>query len=110
MVKEIALIKRKPGLSREEFSRHYEEVYVPLIWKYSPPIKRYVRNYIINPFVGEEPDFDCITEVWYENMEGFKAFGKVRNSEAGKVIIDNEAKFMDRSKIAAFLVEEKVSK
>jgi len=36
MVKTIALIKRKPGLSREEFIRHYEEVHAPLALKHVP--------------------------------------------------------------------------
>ena len=114
MVKEMALIKRKPGLSREDFIRYYEEVYAPLMVKSCPHIKRYVRNYTAKVFIPQlavdELDFDCITEVWYEDMEGFKAMGQFYTSEASKVVHDAEEEFMDTTKLVMFLVEEKVSK
>lgn len=109
MVKEILLIKRREGLSREEFSQQYEEVHAPLILKHCPTIKRYVRNYIASTLSAEKTDFDCITEVWYDDIEGFRALGKFYNSEAGKVIRDSEESFMNRSKLVVLLVAEKVS-
>jgi len=108
MVKELLLIKRKEGLTMKQFRRHYEEVHAPLILKLCPTVKKYARNYIVNTLGTEGPDFDCITEVWYSDMEGFKALGRVYMSEAGKAIRDSEESFMD-SKLAVFLVEEKVS-
>jgi hypothetical protein len=59
MVKVIALIRRKPGLSREGFLKHYEEVHAPLALKHFPTFKRYVRNHIITPPGAEEP------EIWF---------------------------------------------
>jgi len=108
MIKGMSLIKRKPGLSREEFSRHYEEVHVPLALRHFP-FKRYVRNYVITPPGIEEPDFDCITEVWFDTMEDCQAAAEFSVSEAYRVISEDEDRFMDRSKIVAFLVEEKLS-
>jgi len=109
MVKEMLLIKRKPGLSREEFVKHYEEVHAPLILKNCPTVKRYVRNYVANTLGAVGPDFDCITEVWYDDMAGFKALGRVYMSEAGKPIRDSEESFMDSGKLVVFLAEEKAS-
>ena len=113
MVKEIVLIKRKPGLSPEEFIKQYEEMHVPLLLKHCPTIKRYVRNYVrttlLTPPGVEELEFDCVTEVWYDNMEGFKALANFVMSEAGKVIHDAEESFMDTRKTVALLVEEKAS-
>ncbi len=108
MIKGMSLIKRKPGLSQEEFSRHYEEVHVPLALRHFP-FKRYVRNYVISPPDAEEPGFDCITEVWFDTMEDCQAAAEFSISEAYQVISEDEEKFMDRSKIVAFLVEEKVT-
>lgn len=114
MIKSIALIKRKPGISREEFFRHYEEVHAPLASKYLP-FKRYVRNYIITQAAyghraaAEEPEFDCIAEFWFDNEEDRQAVEDFLGSEAGQVIRDDEEKFMDRSKIVGFVVEEKVT-
>jgi uncharacterized protein (TIGR02118 family) len=108
MIKGMSLISRKPGLTQEEFAYHYEEVHVPLALKHFP-FKRYVRNYIIKPPDSEEPAFDCITEVWFETMEDCQAAAEFSMSEAYKVIAEDEERFMDRSKIVAFLVEEKAT-
>ena len=109
MVKVMFLVKSKPGLSREEFCRHYEEAHVPLALKYFPTFKRYVRNYVITTPGVEEPEFDCITEIWFDNMEDCQAVVDFWGSETGQVIRDDEERFMDRSKIVAFLVEEKAA-
>jgi uncharacterized protein (TIGR02118 family) len=108
MIKAISFLKRKPGISREEFARHYEEVHAPLAMKHFP-FKRYVRNYVIGDPDADVPGFDCITEVWFETMEDCEAAAEFSMSEDYKVISDDEEKFMDRSSIVAFLVEEMVS-
>ncbi|RLC96922.1 MAG: EthD family reductase [Chloroflexi bacterium] len=113
MVKEMVLVKRKPGLSREEFIRQYEEVMAPLMLKHCPGIKKYARNYVRTKLMAppgmEELEFDCITEVWYESKEAFKAFAEFAMSDQGKVIFDTEETFMDTSKTIAVLMEEKVT-
>ena len=108
MIKAMSLIKRKQGLSREEFIRHYEEKHVPLAMKHFP-FKKYTRNYVIS-FPGlEEMDFDCITEVWFETMDDCQAAAEFSASKEYKVISDDEEKFMDRNNIVAFLVDENTS-
>lgn len=109
MVKVIELVRRKPGLSREEFSEHYEKVHAPLTLKYFSTIKRYVRNHVIPTPGIQEPEFDCVTEVWYDDMEGYQAGIDFWQSEAGQVIRDDEEKFVDGNKLVFFLVEENVS-
>ncbi|RLC94052.1 MAG: EthD family reductase [Chloroflexi bacterium] len=109
MVKVIALIARKPGLSREEFRRHYEEVHAPLVLRTLPGIRRYVRNHVIGAPLSEGPGFDCITEVWYDSMQDYKASMAVWGQEAGRPIREDEDTFLDRSRLALFLVEEEVS-
>ena len=32
-----------------------------------------MRNYVVVPFGTEEPDFDCIMEVWFDDVEGAQA-------------------------------------
>jgi len=108
MVKQVVLVKRKQGSSRDEFIRHYEDVYAPLIVKHAPSIKRYVRNYIVSRLDAEGMDFDCITEVWYDSMDGFNRFYEFWRSEAGKVIRSEEG-FWDRDRLAIFFVEETTS-
>ncbi len=106
MVKAVSFIKRNPRISLEEFMEHYENTHVPLAMSHFP-FKRYVRNYITAPPGLEAFDFDCITEVWFETMEDCQAAAVFSVSEAYKVISDDEEKFMDRTSIVAFLVEER---
>lgn len=109
MVKEMVLVKRKTGVSREEFVRKYEDELAPLILRLCPTIKKYLRNYVLTPLTPpgpEVPGFDCITEVWYEDMEAFKAFAQFAMSEAGRVIFDLEESFFDTSKTVAVLVRQ----
>jgi uncharacterized protein (TIGR02118 family) len=108
MIKAISLLKRKPGISLEEFSQHYEEVHVPLAMRHFP-FKRYARNYITSPPGAEELGFDCITEVWFETMGDCEAAAAFSASKAYKVISDDEEKFMDRDKIVAVIVDEWVT-
>ena len=121
MVKVITLIKRKPGLSREEFIKHYEEVHAPLGLKHFPTFRRYARNYVITPPGAEEPDFDCITEIWYDDMDGARAVTNALGgyqdnglggyeTEIGRVFREDEEQFMNRSNRVSFFVEERVSK
>ena len=109
MVKEMVMLKKKEGISREDFVRKYEDELVPLVLKLCPSIKKYARNYVRTPLTAPDPNallFDCITEVWYEDMEAFKAFAQLAMSEKGKVIFDLEGTFMDTSKTVAVLVKE----
>jgi len=105
MIKAMSLIKRKPGLSREEFIKHYEEQHVPLAMQHFP-FKKYTRNYVVSFPGTEEMNFDCVTEVWFETMEDCQAAAEFSASEAYTVISDDEERFMDRNKIVAFLVGE----
>jgi uncharacterized protein (TIGR02118 family) len=113
MVKGIALLKRKPGLSPEEFRRHYEEVHAPLARSLFPSIKRYVRNYVAAaPFSSgdTEPEFDCITEQWFDSMDGFQAMVDAFTGTAGRAIREDEKEFLDRPKSIYLIVEEVASR
>lgn len=105
MIKGMSLLRRKSGLTLEEFTKHYEEVHVPLAMKHFP-FKKYVRNYVSKSDEAEEPWFDCITEVWFETMEDCQAAAEFSVSEDYKVIASDEEKFMDRSRIVAFIVDD----
>ena len=110
MIKVMVMIKRKPGISHEEFCQHYEEVHVPLALKLLPTIRKYVRNYVVALPGTEGIGFDCITEFWYDDMDGAQASLDTLNSDAGQVIRDDEATFMDKDKQVVLLVDERETK
>jgi uncharacterized protein (TIGR02118 family) len=118
MIKVMTFIKRKEGLSQEEFVRHYEEVHAPLALKLLPHPKKYVRNHIVATTDGGEPGFDCISEFWYDSAEAAQAVTDVLGAvdvasgyttEIGRIFREDEERFMDRSKRFSCVVDERVS-
>ncbi len=109
MIKTIAMIKRKEGMSREEFIRYYEERHAPLGLAHFPFVK-YVRNYPV-PLPGtDEPPFDVITEFWFEDEAALAKSMEFNASPAAQIFRDDEDRFMDRSKTVGYMVDERESK
>ena len=72
MIKHFSMIKRKKGLTRERFLRHWEEIHGPLVVsKNIPGLRRYVQNHTV-PDV--ESDIDGIAELWYDDIESAQSF------------------------------------
>jgi uncharacterized protein (TIGR02118 family) len=111
-VKLIALLRRKPGLSMEEFIAYYEDKHVPLVLRIVPFIMDYRRSYVqhdsaIAALDGLAGDCDVITEAWFATHADFENFmtegAKPENRE---LIIADELNFLDRTAIRMFLVDE----
>lgn len=108
MIKSIVMMKRKEGISHEEFKRYYEEQHAPLGLKYFP-FARYVRNYICPTPAMPDPPFDVITEFWFREEDHARAMAFNASPEA-QIFREDENRFMDVSKTVAYLVEERESK
>jgi len=117
MLKVMLLMKRNPGLSLAEFIERYETVHVPLAERYASRLLRYERHYLhpsprdlYGNEVGE-PEYDVLTELWYEDMEAFtKAHGWMqRQPERIADIIEDEEALFDRSKSRLVFVEDRIS-
>ena len=78
MYKQIGLMKRKPGMTMEEFIDRYENGHVKIGENVFLRAKRYMRRYVQplkNPLTGEvkELDFDVIMELWWDSAEDMAA-------------------------------------
>ena len=113
MVKTIAFLKRKAGLSREAFIEYYETKHVPLILGIAPQICEYRRNFLIETgaivMPGAPPlDFDVVTEIWYPDRQAYTAamaaFTLPANAEC---IARDEENVFDRSRTRFFEVDER---
>ncbi len=107
MHKVLLFMKRRKGLSFNAFRAYYEIRHVPLCMAYMGDAKRYVRRYL-EPRKGEpEPEFDVITELWFEDRKLVDALLRTLRSDALPAdIIADEEKLFDRSKTRAFVVTE----
>jgi uncharacterized protein (TIGR02118 family) len=101
MVKAIYLIRRKPGMSHEDFHRYWREVHGAIAARI-PGLRRYVQCHAI-AHDGHEGDFDGAAEVWFDDMHAVRA--AVESSEYAAARED-EARFIDLERTALIFTEE----
>lgn len=103
--KVLIFLKRRPGMSLEEFREYYEGTHVPLCSKYTTGVSRYVRRYVQplpNAITGsnEELEFDVITELWLEDRDTFdKVLQYAARGILPQEVIEDEERVFDRRKI-----------
>ena len=113
MIKLVALLKRKPGMSMEEFINYYETKHSKIGEKYvSKHANRYLRKYL-RPLPGAAVDapmeqhYDVVTETWFPDRKALEAaFADLGTAEAQAEISEDEDKLFDRSRIHIYLAEE----
>ena len=102
----LIFVKRKPGMTPQEFRDYYENKHAKIGRTIAPDVGaiKYVRRYL-QPLDGDvsvrapEFEYDEITEVWFRDFEKFKAVAeRVSRGELSHEVEVDEGKFMDRSK------------
>jgi hypothetical protein len=113
MFKNIALITRKPGLSRDEFTAYYEANHAPLAMRVFPQFVAYRRNFvdltgaIITPTVAA-PTFDSVTEIWFKDKASREEMlGTHFTPDVQNAIETDERNFLDQSVTSMFNVDER---
>lgn len=109
MIKHFSMIKRKKGLTREQFLRHWKEIHGPLVVsKDIPGLRRYVQNQAV-PDV--ESDIDGIAELWYDDIESAQAFVHwLFSSDEAEDLREDLKLFMDVGETFILFAEEHVVK
>jgi uncharacterized protein (TIGR02118 family) len=117
MLKAVVLLKRKQGLTPEQFIHHYENNHVPLVRRLLPSIGRYVRNYLSDTSLSAarqaggadspRPYFDVITELWFEDRAAYDRFITALNDpDTSRRLQEDEERFLDRTVVQTFSVAE----
>lgn len=109
----LLFMKRRSGMTVEEFRDYYESVHAPLATKHARNLTRYVRRYIEplpHPETGqwEDPTFDVITEIWVENEAEFRTLVQAMTTfTMPRNIIEDEDQLFDRSSFRIATVVER---
>ena len=103
MIKTLTFLKRKPGLSKEEFLRHWLEIHGPLGARVVPGLKKYVQ---CHPVPGFDSEIDGIVELWWEDVGAFKAFLAWRQTDNSSVLREDEERFVDTTQWVRFVAQE----
>jgi uncharacterized protein (TIGR02118 family) len=105
MVKLVYCISKKAGMTDEEFFRYWENIHGP-IGARIPRLRKLVQSCrIAVPGDKYRPDYDGIAELWFDDVEALLA---ARQSPEWRASSEDEANFIDHSKVAYLVTEEHV--
>jgi uncharacterized protein (TIGR02118 family) len=115
VIKTIAFLKAKKGMSRAAFIEYYETRHAPLILSIAPQVCDYRRNFIddagaIVALGAGARDFDVVTELWYADEAAFAAAmaAFTAPANAARIAADEEHVF-DRAYTRFYVVDERHS-
>ncbi len=105
MVKLVYCITKKAGHSDERFVHYWKNIHGP-IGARIPGLRRLVQSRrVVVPGDKRSPDYDGMAELWFDDIDALLA---ARESAEWKASTDDEANFIDHSKVAYFVSEEHV--
>ena len=118
MVKLTFCLKRKSGMSREEFQRYWLDVHGPLVRSHAKElrIRRYVQmhsatvalNQLLRASRGAPEEYDGVAELWWDSIADLEAvLASPDGAEAGAALLEDEKQFIDLSASPLWLGEEK---
>ena len=102
-VEVIALLRKRPDISREEFIAYYESNHAPLIRSIAPEIIRYERAFLRDDGAilapgQRKPDFDVVTLITFSDERSYMtAMERFADPRTAQVIADDEDHLFDRS-------------
>jgi len=109
MIKLVYVIVRKDGMSAADFRDYWLTRHGPLVAAQAEVLRlrRYVQSHPFDDAASEAmrsvrgmlPPVDGVTEVWWDSLEDFQAaYATPEGQAAGRVLAEDEAKFIDFSK------------
>lgn len=106
MFKIVFCLRRKPGMSLEEFQRYWREVHAPLVQRHQRALRivRYVQLHTeagalsdkLRGFRDSPPPFDGVAEIWYESRAALETLGSDPAARAAsRELRTDEMRFVD---------------
>ena len=118
MIKLVFTLKRREGLSREEFQRYWREEHAPLVKRHAATlgIRRYVQTHaratdldaaVAGPRGSEPGAYDGVAELWWDSLEALAAaWSTPEGQAAGAALLEDEQRFIDLPNSPLWLGEE----
>jgi hypothetical protein len=108
MVKLVAFLRRREGMTREEFYAHWEGTHGPLI-RSTPELAHHIVRYeqhrrVPEPSWAGTEGYDGITIQWLESIDAFTAF--CAEPAYAELILPDEERFLDRDSLVWMITDE----
>ena len=108
----LGFYKRKPGISHEDFSRHWRDIHGPLI-RNTPEIAKYIKRYVqhhLSPNTvsssAQSLPFDGFSETWYESAEDREKL--LAEPVFQSVSVPDEHRFLDMTETRYSMFDDQV--
>lgn len=119
MLKLTFCLRRRSGLSLVEFQDYWGNRHGPLVRRLQPALGmvRYVQVHRLDGDLadgmrrgrGAPEPYDGVAELWWESEESFRAAGRNPAArEAGRLLLEDEARFIDLANSPLWLNREHV--
>jgi uncharacterized protein (TIGR02118 family) len=119
VIKLTFCLVRLPHLTREQFQHYWFNTHAPLVASVAETlqIRRYVQMHSLPPEASAgvrasreaPPEFDGVAELWFDSVEAVIANGqRPEAQEAGRLLLEDERRFIDLQKSPLWWGEEKV--
>lgn len=111
MIKLMGMLKRKPGMSAQEFHQYWRNVHAPLVMGvqgFARHVRKYVQSHATAAQLVAGPDggpaFDGIAELWFDSIS--ELHQAISDPSYLSEIHPDELKFLDFPNCVILLVEE----
>jgi uncharacterized protein (TIGR02118 family) len=118
MIKLVFMVRRREGITREEFQRHWKEEHAELVKRHAEllRIRRYVQTHAretdlddaIAGSRGSEPrQYDGVAELWWDSIDDLvQAATSEEGQTAQQALLEDERCFIDLANSPIWLGEE----
>ena len=90
----LAFVRRKQGLTHEEFVDHWTRAHAPLVRRHHPTLHRYTQNVVAETLTPGAPEVDGIAELGFRTLHDVHE--RMYDSPAGAEIIRRDIRrFLD---------------
>jgi uncharacterized protein (TIGR02118 family) len=120
MVKLVFTVRRRDGMTREEFQRYWRDEHAQLVKRHAAAlrIRRYVQTHARDTELDEAlagaresqaRHYDGVAELWWDSMDDLReASTSPEGLAAGQALLEDEARFIDLPSSPIWLGEENV--
>ena len=118
MIKLVFCLRRRPGMSRDDFQAYWRDHHAPLVGEVAPVlrIRQYVQSHgFDDPRLAAPTDargtivapYDGVAELHWDTIEEVAAAGDSKEGrDAGRRLLEDERKFIDLPNSPLFWVRE----